>query len=360
MQKEILLAYFPKITKKRSQDLLAVFSSFDRAWDATFHDMHGRLPWDESLIHEFLLWKDTVRPEYIEKVHRQEHIHCIFIGDPAYPTLLKEIHDPPFCLFVRGTLPKDNHTLAVVGPRKYSPYGKQVAEQFVTDLVARGCTIVSGLAIGIDSIAHAATIAAQGITIAVLGSGIDRQHVYPRGHQYLADSIVESGGAVISEYPPGALPTKYSFPKRNRLIAGLSLGVLIVEAHEKSGALITSGAALDYNREVFAIPQNITADNAAGVNALLKMGAVPTTTVDDIVNVLNLHHLMDVTQAKAIIPDSPEEERLLAHLTKEPVHVEELIRKTTMGSAEVNSTLTLMEMKGKVKNLGGMMYVRGR
>ncbi|MBI5222126.1 MAG: DNA-protecting protein DprA [Candidatus Magasanikbacteria bacterium] len=356
MRREILLSYFPKITPKRYHDLVAVFDNLDRAWQCGFDD-YKKIGWEDELISEFLKWRGTVDEEKIEKILKQEKIYCLTEDDVNYPPLLKEIYDPPFCLFVRGELKPSEFMLAVVGPRKFSSYGKQIAEELTRDLAGQGITIVSGLALGIDSIAHQAALDASGITIAVLGTGINRAHIYPAAHKQLAEKIIENNGAVISEYPPGTLPTKFTFPRRNRIIAGMSLGTLVIEATDDSGALITAQCALDYNREVFAVPQNITSLTASGVNALIKNGAHPVTSAQDIFDALNLRDVKQFVANREIIPDSPAEAEIIKHLAREPIHVDQLVKLSGLDSPAVNSTLVLMEMKGKVRNLGGMMYV---
>ncbi|PLX28469.1 DNA-protecting protein DprA [Candidatus Parcubacteria bacterium] len=359
MKKEILLSYFPKITFKRYQQLLAAFSNLDTVWSARFDELK-RLRWDDQLISEFLDWRKNIDEEKIQKILEQEEIICLIQDDPEYPKLLKQIYDPPLCLFVRGKLSNDDFNLAVVGTRKCTTYGKQVTEEIVLELASQGITIVSGLAFGIDSIAHNTTLRAKGKTIAVLGSGIDRHHIHPTSHRELANNIINSGGAIISEYPPGTLPTKYTFPKRNRIVAGMSLGTLVIEAPEKSGALITAQCALDNNREVFTIPQNITSLTATGPNKLIQTGATCVTTTKDILDVLNLQDAHKYVTNKEILPDSPMEAELLKHLSRQSIHVDELIQKTHIKSQDINATLTLMEMKGKVKNLGNMNYVLSR
>ena len=356
MNKSILLAHFPKISARKHRQLLSTFSSVEAAWQAGLPELM-KLGWEENFAHEFLLWKSEVNEEKIGKILEQEKIHCVFADDAEYPPLLKEIYDPPFCLFVRGELKKISFPLAVVGPRAFSLYGKQVAEELVTELARRGLAIVSGLAIGIDGIAHEAALASNGRTIAVLGGGNDRQHVVPAGHRYVADKIIAGGGAVITEYPPGVMPTKYTFPRRNRIIAGMTLGTLVIEAGEESGSLITAQCALDNGREVFAVPQNIHSPTAVGVNNLLKMGAKPVTSPADILDALNLRDVAEYVTNRAILPDSPIEAKLLEHLSREPLHVDQLTKRSSLDSPTVNSALTIMEMKGKVRNIGGMMYV---
>ncbi|HAT03692.1 MAG TPA: DNA-protecting protein DprA [Candidatus Magasanikbacteria bacterium] len=358
MKKEILLSYFPKITIKRYRELLGIFSSLEEAWDAEFDELK-KMRWDDNLIHEFLTWREKVDEEKIQTILDHEGIHCITLDMEEYPELLKHIYDPPFCIFARGTL-KNNFNLAVVGTRKYTPYGKQATEELIAELAPKGITIVSGLAFGIDSIAHEATLLHNGTTVAVLGSGINRHHIYPRAHQELSKKIITHGGSIISEYPPGTLPNSFTFPRRNRIIAGMSLGTLVIEAPEKSGALITAECAMENNREVFAIPHNITSRTATGPNNLIKTGAKCVTKAQDIIDTLNLQDIKEYVTNKEVLPDSPTEAQILPHLSREPIHIDELIKKSNLNSQTVNSALVLMEMKGKIRNLGGMMYVLAR
>ncbi|PIY93700.1 MAG: DNA-protecting protein DprA [Candidatus Magasanikbacteria bacterium CG_4_10_14_0_8_um_filter_32_14] len=356
MQKEILLAHFPKITVNRYQQLLAAFSSLDEVWEAEFDELL-KSKIDEKIIHEFLIWKEKLDEEKIYKILEQEKINCVTLQDKNYPKLLKEIYDPPFCLFVRGDLRQDDFNLAVVGTRKYSTYGKQVTENLVADLARQGVVIVSGLAFGIDIIAHITTLQNHGKTIAVLGSGINKRHIYPGEHRNIAQQIIESNGALISEYPPGTLPNKFTFPRRNRIIAGMSLGTLVIEAAEKSGALITAECAMEAGREVFAIPQNITSLTSQGPNNLIKNGAKLVTTSQDILEGLDLQDIEVYVTNKQILGDSPQENAILTVLSQEPHHIDEITKTSGLSGTEISSTLTIMEMKGKVRNLGNMMYV---
>jgi len=356
MKKEILLSYFPKITFKRYQNLIAVFDNLENAWQANQKDLL-KAGWDEKIAEEFLAWKNNLNEEKITKILKQENIYCLTKEDNDYPKLLKEIYDPPFCLFVKGKLSNNDYNLAVVGTRKFSSYGKQVTEELVNELSNQGITIVSGLALGIDGIAHETTIKNGGHTIAVLGSGINQAHISPREHLNLAKRIIEAGGAIISEYPPGTIPTRYTFPRRNRIVAGMSLGTLVIEAPESSGALITAQCALDNNREVFAVPQNTNTLNSAGGNNLLKTGAHLVTKAQDILEVLELDSLKDFIANREIIPESENEAKIIKILSREPINIEQIIKNSSLDSATTNATLTIMEMKGKVKNLGGMMYI---
>lgn len=359
LSKDILLSFFSKITHKRYQELLAAFSSLDNAWEGEFDELM-RAWRDDTLVHEFLTWKESVDEEKLLHECKAEGISCIGLSDPAYPPLLKEIYDPPLCLFVRGKLNASDFSLAVVGARKCTPYGKQVTQEIVGPLAGAGITIVSGLAFGIDSIAHETTVNAGGKTIAVLGTGVDDAHIYPRAHQPLAIRITQQGGAVISEFPPGSEATQYSFPRRNRVIAGMTLGTLVIEAGAESGALITAQCALDNGRDVLAIPQNITSLTSLGTNNLIKMGAKLVMKPEDVLDALNLRDIEEYVTNKEILPDSPVEAQILACLSKEPVHVDMIIKQSQLPSNAVTSAMTLMEMKGKVRNTGGMMYVLAR
>lgn len=282
-------------------------------------------------------------------------INKITIENPSYPKLLKEIYDPPKELYVWGDLrPEENYPLAVVGTRKISSYGKQITIDLVRNLTKAGLTIISGLALGVDGLAHQTCLDVNGRTIAVLGSGLNR--IYPSIHQKLAEKIVKAGGAVISEYPPETGPTKWNFPARNRIIAGMSLGVLVIEAPEASGALITARFALDFGREVFAVPGNINNQNSIGTNRLIKLGAKPVTKAEDILESFNLELALEFK--KEIKPASKEEAIILEILGQEPTHIDEIIRKSKLESPIVSSTLTIMEITGKVRHIGGGNYAR--
>jgi DNA processing protein len=248
--------------------------------------------------------------------------------------------------------------VAVVGTRRLSAYGRQAAHELAVGLARAGVTIVSGLARGIDAVAHRGALEAGGRTIAVMASGIDK--VYPAEHRQLAHDIAGGRGAIITEYPLGAEPESGHFPARNRLISGLALGVLIVEAGERSGALITARYALEQGRDVFAVPGGIYSPTAVGANRLIQRGAKLVMGVDDVLEELNLLMVTDQAAARVILPDTAEEAALLSQLSSDPRHVDDLGRLTGLPSSVVNSTLTLMELKGMVQQVGGMQYVRLR
>jgi len=310
----------------------------------------------EVLIDEFIDWRTKINLDQLWQNLEKENIKIITLADPDYPILLKEIYDPPIVLYCRGELKKEEkYPLAVVGTRRISNYGKQITPPLVRDLAKAGLTIISGLALGIDGLAHQAALDVDGRTIAVLGSGIDDQSIYPAIHRKLARQIIEKGGVIVSELPPGTLPLRHHFPLRNRIISGLSLGTLVIEAPETSGALITARSALEQNREVFAVPGSLFNPNSTGPNRLIKMGAKAITKANDILEALNLELIL--SEEKEIIPANKEEEILLKYLCREPIQIDELIEKSGLAAPIVSSTLMMMEISGKVKNLGGGYYV---
>jgi len=277
---------------------------------------------------------------------------------PDYPRNLLSIAQPPPVLYVKGTLtPADEWAVAMVGTRRATAYGREVARELGMSLAASGVTVVSGLARGIDVAAHQAALEAGGRTLAVLGSGLDQ--IYPPEHRALAEAITRSG-ALLSDYPPGTKPEGGNFPPRNRLISGLAKGVVIVEAGEGSGALITADYAAEQGRDVFAVPGSILQRSSRGTNKLIQQGAKPVLEAADILEELNLALVVAHTEARTILPADETEQRLLACLSAEPVHVDELGAQMGLPIAQVTGTLALMELKGLVRQVGGMNYITAR
>jgi len=275
-----------------------------------------------------------------------------------YPRLLLEIADPPPVLYVKGTLTEeDGWAVAVVGTRRATAYGREVTRQLSTALARSGIAIVSGLARGIDAEAHRAALGAGGRTIAVLGCGIDQ--IYPPEHRKLAEEII-AHGALISDYPVGTRPEGKNFPPRNRIISGLSLGVLVTEAGKRSGALITAGYAGEHGRDVFAVPGNVLMRGSAGTNALIQDGAKVVLKPEDILEELNLTMVIEQAEARQVLPADETEAALLSHLSAEPTHVDEIRQQVDLPIAQVTSTLALMELKGMVRQVGGMKYIVAR
>lgn len=278
--------------------------------------------------------------------------------DPTYPDRLRQIDSPPPVLYVKGDLaPKDDWAVAVVGTRRATIYGREAARRLAGDLARNHVTVVSGLAKGIDSHAHQAALEAGGRTIAVLGSGVDI--IYPPENRRLASEIISSG-ALISEYPLGTQPEAVNFPPRNRIISGISLGTVVIEAHERSGALITTDFALEQGREVFAVPGQIFSKASAGCHDLIKQGAKLVKDCEDILEELNLTMVAVQREAKEILPANETETVLLRVLSTDPQHIDEIRRESGLPIATVSAVLTMMELKGMVRQVGGMNYVAAR
>lgn len=349
-----------QIGPARFKKLYGYFPTMEKAWQADFSELQ-KSGLEEKIAQEIVNRRPEINPALEEEKLAKEHIQAITIQEENYPKMLKEIYNPPALLYYKGNLERqDEFSIAVVGTRKITNYGKQATSQITGGLVQAGITIISGLALGVDSLAHLSTLENSGRTIAVLGSGIDQQNIYPSANRYLADKIVAGGGAVITEYPLGTLPLKHHFPQRNRIISGLSLGTLVIEANEESGALITAKCALEQNREVFALPGSIYNPSSIGPNNLIKMGAHPIVSAQDILDDLNLTQVKTFVETQKISPDSQEEAQILKHLSREPIHIDQLARAANLPSSQVSATLSIMEMKGKIKNLGGMNYVLAR
>ncbi len=280
-------------------------------------------------------------------------IHCLRPGDADWVPELVQADPPPGSLYVRGRLPRAQG-IAVVGTRRMDAYGRACVELLVPEIVRFGLPVVSGLALGIDGIAHETTLAAGGTTVAVIGSGVDNASIYPRAHASLAERIIASGGAVVSEYAPGTPSLPFHFPQRNRLIAALSQAVLVIEAPKKSGAMITARLALEMGRDVWAVPGPITHPNAEGPNELIKNGATPITAADDIAAALGLAPRQTALPLKDAL--TPEERILLEKMAVGCETPDALARALGRGVPAVSATLTALELKGAVRTVGGGRY----
>lgn len=344
----------------RFKKLLNFFGSLEQAWQNGTEQDFILAGLEEELIKDIVMRRPQMDLEKELQKLQKENIGIITILDEDYPRLLKEIHDPPNIMYIKGALaPADEFAIAVVGTRKLSPYGQQAAPRLSRELAQSGLTIVSGLALGIDTLAHLSAIEQQTRTIAVVGSSLDRFSIFPPQNRSLAEKIAQNG-AVLSEYPLGSNALPHHFPARNRIVSGLTLGTLVVEAPQKSGALITANHALSQNREVFAVPGSIFSDNSSGPNNLIKMGAKLVNSAQDILEELNLKNLAANVAVSKIAPDNEQEDLILKVLSHEPVPVDKIVQETKMSAAQVNATLSLMEIKGKIKNLGGAQYVLAR
>lgn len=290
---------------------------------------------------------------------QDRHISLLYSAGDPYPALLREIPLPPPLLYCSGEIrPEDNKAVAIVGSRRMSQYGRQVTRELVTELVQQGVTIVSGLARGIDTVAHQTALELGGRTIAVLGSGLDR--IYPAENRQLARDIVRNGqGAILTEHPLGTKPDARHFPPRNRIISGLSRGVLVIEAGQKSGALITTTFALEQDREVFAVPGPINSPLSEGTNSLIKEGATMVTGAVDILRELRWQpEPVSLAGRQLALPATADEVALWTHLTRKPVHVDELCRLVELPSSTVTSTLVMMELKGLVQAVEPLHYAK--
>lgn len=354
----IAFARIPRVGRVRIGQLEDHFGRLEAAWTGSAGELRAS-GIDSGTIATILEERGRIDPdEEVERLARAG-VKALTLHDDAYPPRLREVFDRPPVLFVRGTLlPNDEWAVAVVGTRRVTVYGRQAAEEMARGLAVNRVTVVSGLARGVDAVAHRAALEAGGRTIGVLACGLDL--VYPPEHKKLAEQIIEQG-ALVSDYPPGTQPRSEYFPRRNRILSGMSLGVLIVEGDVKSGAMITARQALEQNREVFAVPGSIYSPNSRGTNKLIQEGeAKLTLDVQDVLAELNLtmaSHQMEMTE---LLPADETEGVLLRVLSGEPTHVDTVRRDTGLPIALVTSTLAMLELKGLVRQVGRMNYVRAR
>jgi DNA processing protein len=337
--------------------LLDHFGDLETAWHAGSSDLR-EAGLDRRALEYLLAARSAMDLDAeVAKVSRLG-VKIVTWDDADYPPQLKSIAAPPPLLYVKGAFaPADQWAIAVVGTRRATAYGREVARSLVGDLARSGVTIVSGLARGIDAAAHQAALDSGGRTLAVLGHGID--FVYPPEHRRLAEQIIEHG-ALVTDYPVGTPPEGGNFPPRNRIISGLALGVLVVEGDVSSGAHITADFAAEQGRDVFAVPGNILQRASRLPNTLIQQGATPVLSAEDILEQLNLTMVAQQAEAREIIPQDATEARLLELLSTEPVHIDDIQRTTGLPISNVSSALALMELKGMVRQVGGMNYVVAR
>jgi DNA processing protein len=333
--------------------LLEVFGDAQTAWTAPEGDLRAT-GFDDKLLGEIARQRRAIDPAAETARLARLAVTALTLRDPAYPRLLREIPQPPAVLYVRGQIvPEDEMAIAIVGTRRISAYGRQVTTRLTADLVDRRMTIISGLARGVDAVAHTAALEAGGRTIAVLGCGPDL--VYPPEHAKLAERIIDQG-AIVSEFAVGTPPEGGNFPARNRIISGLALAVLVTEAPEGSGALITANFAADHGRDVMAVPGPIFNRTSMGCNRLIQTGALCVMGVQDIADALNMHLIPQQMDMRDLLPADPTEARLLALLDGEARHADDLCRLAELPAAVVTSTLMMLELKGRVRHLGNMIY----
>ncbi len=345
----------PEIGVKRLSLLHSWFGELEGAWAATENQL-AQAGLDQQAIANLVRTRKTLdldaEMEKVDKVGAW----LVTLTDEGYPAQLKKLPDAPPVLYVRGTLISDDErALSIVGTRKATTYGRDAAHYFAKALAGNSVTVVSGLAQGIDAAAHRGALDGGGRTFGILGSGIDR--IYPREHQKLAQEISHHG-AIISEFPIGTPPEARNFPRRNRIISGLALGVLVVEAPEKSGAMITASVAAEQGRDVFALPGNIFSASSRGTNRLIQDGAKLVMDVTDILDEFNIVHNNVQTRVvtEQIAPANASEMKVLDYLSADPIHVDDLVRLSGLAVPVVSSTLTILELKGLARSVGYMQY----
>lgn len=338
----------------RLRGLLDHFDNLESAWNAS-----GAALRDAGLgpqtIEALLRARRDMDPEAELRRVEALDVRIVTWEDPAYPARLKEIAAPPPVLYLWGAMEaSDDIGVAIVGTRRPSAYGQQVTRQLAGELARASLTIVSGMARGIDAIAHRAALDAGGRTLAVLGSGIDV--VYPPEHRKLAEEISISG-AVLTDYCLGRQPEPANFPARNRIISGLSLAVVVVEAGESSGALLTADFAAEQGREVLAVPGSIYNRASAGCNRLIQNGARPLLSASDVIEALNLEVTVRQSEARLHLPEDAVERQVLAALTQDPTHVDDVAARCGLPISQTSACLTMLELKGRARQVGGMSFV---
>lgn len=346
--------FVPFIGPSRMRRLEEHFGSLERAWSADAIRLRAIL---DDRSHAALIKTRTEIDVLTLRSHlERDGISTVTLVDDDYPAILREAGGPPPVLFYRGQIIEtDSTAVAIVGTRRVSAYGREVAMQIGAGLAAAGVTVVSGLALGVDGIAHQAALDAGGRTIAVLGGGVNR--IYPHEHRGLARRIAEQG-AVMSEYAPDRKSDAPNFPARNRIISGLSLGVVVVEAPDRSGALITVDFAADQGRDVFAVAGNVTAANSMGTNRLIRDGARLVRSADDVLEDLQIRRAEREEPVQQSLLLNEEDRRLLAVLTGEPQHIDDIVAQCGMPLPLVSAQLLTLELQGLVRNVGAQHYTR--
>ncbi len=338
----------------RLKGLIDYFGDIEAAWNAGYPDLE-RSGLGSREINAFQKIRSSDLLERTWHYIQANNITVLTWQDEKYPRLLLEIDHPPPVLYLRGDFrPEDDPAVSIVGTRRMTEYGKQVATELSQTLAHNGITIVSGLAHGIDAVAHKTALECQGRTLAVFGCGIDI--VYPPEHRKLAEEITESG-ALISDYPPGTKPEASNFPARNRIISGVSRAVVVIEAGSRSGALITANFAAEQGRDVFAVPGYIYSPASKGTNNLIQQGAIPMLDPQDVLEILNLDMIDQHRSARVELPADATEAKLMELLGREPLHVDEISSEINLPIENVTASLVVMELKGMIKQVGSMHYV---
>jgi len=317
----------------------------------------------ESVTEKIVAQRSSINPDEEWIKIEKENISVFCIQDENYPALLKEIPDSPYILYMKGNLDCLKFPMiAIVGSRKLTNYGNRVARGFAKELAKNGVCIVSGLAFGIDACAHLGALDAKGKTIAVLGNSLDSESISPRTNFQLSEEIIRNGGLLVSEFPIKTEANIWTFPSRNRIMAGMSLGTLVVEAAEKSGSLITANLALEYNRDVYAVPGEIFSPQSEGTNSLIKSSrAKLVTSSADILEELKIEtaaKYIEKVNEEQVQNLTDEEKKVYSVLSHEALHVDRIIKLTKLETSAISSILSMLEIKGVVKNVGGQNYIK--
>lgn len=354
----IAFSFVSGIGPVRMRGLEQRYESLEAAWQGEPEGWR-EAGLDSGAIEHLVETRGKINPAEERTRVEEKGIQAISWHDEAYPKRLTQIADPPPLLYAYGELAdRDEWSIAVVGTRRPSPYGKQVTQSLSADLSAAGLTIVSGLAYGVDGIAHETALERGGRTVAVVAGGIDK--LYPTKHRGLAARIVDSGsGAVLTEYPLGTRPKADNFPRRNRILAGMTLGTLVTEAGKKSGTWHTVTSALDQGREVFSVPGQITSEKSDGANLIIQQGYGKLVTgAADILEELQVEHVERQIELSEQLPEDPTQAAVIEALGPEPLHVDLVSRKAGVPANEVSAALAMLELKGMVRQVGPMLYVR--
>lgn len=353
----LALAAVKGIGAVRFRRLIEAFGSAEAVWAATPAQLR-QVGLPQAVLASLLAAREAADPAALQAQLAKHAITALTWADEDYPRRLKELESAPAALYVRGDLlPEDDWAVAIVGTRRLTAYGRQVAQELAAFLARHGITVVSGLAKGIDGAAHKAALDAGGRTLAVVAHGLDM--VYPPEHTQLAAEIAKSG-ALLSDYALGIQPDAANFPPRNRIISGLAQAVVVIEAGEQSGALITAGYAAEQGREVFAVPGPIYAPQSRGCNMLIERGAHPLVRFEALLEILELNTMDAKKAARVSLPADATEAKLFGLLGAEPLHLNEIGVRADLPIAQVSSALALMELKGLVRQVGGMTYIAAR
>lgn len=349
---------------KKMKILANHFETGEKIWHASLSEL-AKTGIGDELAQKIVEARPLIDVENEWQKLATENILVVSLNDPRYPTLLKQIPDCPFLIYMKGNLNcLDLPLIAIVGSRKLTNYGTKAAFGFSRDLARAGICVVSGLAFGVDACAHRGALEVKGKTIAVLGNSLDGASIAPRTNFELSEEILANGGLIVSEFPPQTSATVWTFPARNRIMAGMSQGTLVIEAAEKSGSLITANLALDYNREVFAVPGDIFSPQSVGTNLLIKAGAKVACGAQDVLEELQLEeqtclHAKNAENKKQPVFDFTEQEEMVYNiLSHESLHIDRISKMTKLDGSMISSILVMLEIKGAVKNIGGQNYVR--